>query len=227
MTDLVSNSHSTPISSFVGNLPTYEEMMSQDLQWAFTQGSIFFEGRGYVQESLRRITKRLNEAGISYAVADAAAMYLHGFRRYFEVIHILVTKPSARRIYESLDRRGYIRPFALSKHLRDAESGVKIELLLSGDYPGDGKPKELPFPDPDQVSTLIGDVRCLKLPTLIELKLCSGMTSAGRYKDLADVQELIRMLGLPLAFGEQLNPYVRAKFDELRQSVESETEESS
>jgi hypothetical protein len=30
------------------------------------------------------------------------------------------------------------------------------------------------------------------LPTLIELKLASGMTNAGRLKDLADVQELIK-----------------------------------
>jgi len=55
----------------------------------------------------------------------------------------------------------------------------------------------------------------VNLPTLVELKLASGMTGAGRLKDLADVQELIKLLNLPADFGESLNPYVRDKFAEL------------
>jgi hypothetical protein len=47
------------------------------------------------------------------------------------------------------------------------------------------------------------------------LKLASGMTNAGRIKDLGDVQELIKSLRLPRGFAERLNPYVRAKFVEL------------
>jgi len=59
----------------------------------------------------------------------------------------------------------------------------------------------------------------LALPTLVELKLASGMTNLGRLKDLADVIELIKVRGLPARFAEELNPYVRDKYLELWRSV--------
>jgi uncharacterized HhH-GPD family protein len=46
------------------------------------------------------------------------------------------------------------------------------------------------------------------------------MTSPGRLRDLADVQELIRVLSLPADFGQQLQPFVRDKYAELRASVQ-------
>ena len=186
-----------------------------------TQGSLFFEDRGKVQESLQRITKRLNDLGIPYAVVGGMAMYLHGYRRYTEDVDILVTKDGAQKIYEALEGRGYVRPFANSKNLRDTESGVKVELLLTGGFPGDGKPKPVAFPDPSVVADTIHGIRCINLPTLVQLKLASGMTAPDRLKDLADVQELIRMLELPQTFGDSLDPYVRPKFDELWTSVKA------
>jgi hypothetical protein len=41
---------------------------------------------------------------------------------------------------------------------------------------------------------------------LIELKLASGMTAPDRLKDLADVQELIKIRGLSRDFAEKLDP---------------------
>ena len=55
---------------------------------------------------------------------------------------------------------------------------------------------------------------------LVELKLASGMTAPDRLKDLADVQELIKIRALQKDFAERLNPYVRGKFLELLESVE-------
>jgi hypothetical protein len=51
------------------------------------------------------------------------------------------------------------------------------------------------------------------------------MTNPGRLRDLADVQELIRTLQLPSEFAGQLNPFVRAKFEELRQAVANDRPE--
>lgn len=45
------------------------------------------------------------------------------------------------------------------------------------------------------------------------------MTNAGRVKDLADVQELIRLLNLTRNFTNQLNDYVMDKYCELWQGV--------
>lgn len=61
----------------------------------------------------------------------------------------------------------------------------------------------------------------IPLTTLIELKLASGMTNRQRLKDLADVQEVIKMLNLPLEFADQLDPYVRDQFRELWSPADS------
>jgi len=45
------------------------------------------------------------------------------------------------------------------------------------------------------------------------------MTNPGRLKDLADVQELIRVLKLPADFSDQLNPFVRGRYSELWEAV--------
>jgi hypothetical protein len=39
-------------------------------------------------------------------------------------------------------------------------------------------------------------------------------------KDLADVQEIIKIKGLTADFAEKLNPFVREKFLELQKAVE-------
>ncbi|OHB79150.1 MAG: hypothetical protein A2V98_00155 [Planctomycetes bacterium RBG_16_64_12] len=64
-------------------------------------------------------------------------------------------------------------------------------------------------------------MRWLSLKPLIELKIASGMTSPGRLKDLADVQELIRILDLSADFGAQLQPFVQEKYGELWSGVQN------
>ncbi|MBA3356548.1 MAG: hypothetical protein H0U18_11575 [Pyrinomonadaceae bacterium] len=54
---------------------------------------------------------------------------------------------------------------------------------------------------------------------LIDLKLASGMSAPHRLKDLADVQELIKIRQLQPEFAEQLDPYVRGKFFELYDTI--------
>jgi hypothetical protein len=151
------------------------------------------------------------------------ALAAHRFIRATVDVDILVGSSALETIHERLDGLGYARPFPGSRNLRDTETGVRIEFLVEGQFPGDGKPKPIPFPDPNEAGQTIRGIRYLRLPALVELKLASGMTSPGRLKDLADVQELIRTLGLPRDFSDQLNPYVREKFDELWQGVASDT----
>ncbi|HVU88323.1 MAG TPA: hypothetical protein VHD36_13465 [Pirellulales bacterium] len=184
-----------------------------------SEGSLFFSGEGAVQGALQRIGRRLNELGIPYAVAGGMALFQHGYRRFTEDVDILVTREGLKAIHTALDGRGYVRPFEKSKNLRDAESGVKIEFLLAGDYPGDGKPKDVRFPDPCAVAIDRDGIKYVNLPTLVELKLASGMTGADRMKDLADVQELIKLLQLPSGFEADLSDSVRGQYRELWRSV--------
>lgn len=170
---------------------------------------------GSVQEALRKITRDLDALGIPYAVVGGMALFLHGYRRFTEDVDILVRRENLKLIHERLEGHGYLPPFRNSKHLRDTESGVKIEFLVTGDYPGDGLPKPVAFPDPADVSIEKSGIKILGIPSLIELKLASGMTSRDRQKDLVDVQELIKILSLPLSFGAGLSAYVRDKYAEL------------
>jgi hypothetical protein len=197
----------------------YEQLLDRDLNWALREGSRHFEEGSAVHKALRKITRRLDALGIPYAVVGGMAMFFHGYRRFTEDVDILVTRAGLEQVHQQLEGLGYLPPFTGSKHLRDAENGVRIEFLVTGDFPGDGKPKPVAFPDPAAASTEINGIRFLNLPALVELKLASGMTNPGRLQDLADVQKMILALDLPEDFADQLNPFVRDKYRELWTAV--------
>ena len=184
-----------------------------------------FEEKSAVHDALRKISQRLDELGIPYVIVGGMAMFAHGFRRFTEDVDLLVTTEGLKAVHEQLEGLGYLPPFPNSKQLRDTDNGVRIEFLVTGQFPGDGKPKPVAFPDPADCGIDIGGIRYLQLSNLVELKLASGMTNPGRLKDLADVQELIRVLHLPPEFGEKLNPYVREKFAELWRSIQGSDDE--
>lgn len=196
-------------------IATYEELLNRDPRWALSEGSRHFEEGSAVFQALHEIASRLKSLGIRYAIVGGMALFRHGLRRFTEDVDILVTKDDLKTIHEKLEGLGYVPPFTNSKHLRDTRHGVKIEFLTTGDYPGDGKPKPVVFPDPRAVSFEADGISYVNLQTLVELKLASGMTNPGRLKDLADVMELIKTLGLPVDIADQLNPFVRDKYKEL------------
>jgi len=197
----------------------YEQRLNQDVWWAFQEGSMHFERASAVHKTLVKIARQLDELSIPYAIAGGMALFFHGYRRFTEDVDILVTREGLQEIHARLEGLGYLAPFEGSKNLRDAESGVRIEFLVAGEYPGDGKPKAVAFPIPEAVGEVIAGVRCLRLAPLVELKLASG-TTPGRRKDLGDVQELIRLLHLPEDFAMQLNPMVQTLYRELWQEVQ-------
>ena len=180
-----------------------------------SEGSRHFESDSAVFTALHNITSRLKALGIPYAVVGGMALFRHGLRRFTEDVGLLVTKESLKTIHEKLEGLGYLPPFTNSKNLRDTELGVRVEFLTTGDYPGDGKPKPVSFPDPRHVSFEADGISYITLPKLVELKVASGMTNPGRLKDLADVLELIKTLTLPIEFADQLNPFVQGKYKEL------------
>jgi hypothetical protein len=184
-----------------------------------------FEQESAVHQTLRKITRRLEQLGVPYAVVGGMALFFHGYRRFTEDVDILVSKEGLQVIHQRLEGLGYLPPFAGSKNLRDTELGVRVEFLVAGDYPGDGKPKAISFPRPEDVAVELDGVRCLRLPSLVELKLASG-SEPGRVKDLGDVQELIRVLNLPAGFAQQIHPSVRDLFLRLWEGVQGSPPES-
>jgi hypothetical protein len=68
-------------------------------------------------------------------------------------------------------------------------------------------------------------VALLPLTTLLDLRLASGMTAADRLKDLADVQEVIRVRQLPRTLAAEVNAFVREKYLELWDAVQQRRDE--
>lgn len=203
---------------------SFEDRTRKGGSAAIREASQFFAGLDPVFESVKEITTRLKKLGVPYAVLGGIALVAHGYRRTTEDVDILVTQDGLQEIHHSIVGRRYRPVFEGSKNVRDTRTGVRIEFVIAGQFPGDGKPKPIAFPDPQQVSIEIDGVHYVGLPSLIELKLASGMTNPGRLRDLADVQELIRVLHFPTEFADQLNPYVRAKFLELASAIRESDE---
>ena len=167
-----------------------------------------FDKASQVFVTLERMARRLNDIDVPYVLVGGLALFKHGFRRFTEDVDLLVTPEGLTVIHERLVGLGYLPGFTGSKNLKDVDTGVKIEFLVTGGFPGDGLPKPVSFPDPAAVAEIIEGVWTVNLPTLVELKLASGM-APWRRKDLGDVQEMIRVLDLPEEYADRLNPYVQ------------------
>src|SRR4051794_10485405 len=115
---------------------TYERLLDADLNFALREGSMHFEENSAVHKTLQRITRRLNELQIPYAVVGGMAMFAHGFRRFTEDVDLLVTREGMNQIKEKLEGLGYVQPPGTSTKLRDTDTKVKIEFLITGGFPG-------------------------------------------------------------------------------------------
>jgi hypothetical protein len=186
----------------------------------------FFMGKADVQRALEILAHRLEQLEIPYAIVGAMALNEYGYRRVTEDVDVLLTRDGLNRFKQRWLGRGYVEKFHGSRGLRDTENGVPIDVVVTGDYPGDGRPKPVVFPDPAELARRGSRVRLLPLPKLIELKLASGMSAPHRLRDLADVLELIRVTNLPWELAVDLDESVRDKYRELwRAAHESHDDE--
>lgn len=189
---------------------------------AFSEGLRFFNGTGMLNDALIRLARNLERHGIDYAVVGAVALNQHGFQRFTTDIDILLTREGLGQFREKLVGLGYRPSFeGARKKFRTSEENVPIDIITAGEFPGDGLPKPIEFPNPADFAVVIDGVKTITLEKLIELKLASGMTASDRLKDLADVQELIKLKKLDEAFGNTLHVYVRDKYFELYNAVRS------
>ena len=187
---------------------------------AYEEGLNFFEGKGMLNETLRKLVDDLDAHEIDYIVIGAIALNQHGYQRFTSDIDLLMTAEGLAKFHDELVGLGYVEKFSgAKKTFRETKRNVPIEIIVSGEYPGDGKPKPISFPVPSEDYEIINGIKTLSLEMLINLKLASGMTNAGRLKDLADVQELIKLKQLDAGFAACLHPYVREKFLELQRGV--------
>lgn len=190
----------------------------------YAEGLRYFMGEGTVNKTLARLSNDLEEHGIDYAVIGAVALLAHGYPRFTEDIDLVMTTEGLEKFHQELVGLGYVPAFpGARKRLKSTVDNVSIEVMTTGEYPGDGKPKPVSMPEPTAASTEIDGIKFVTLEKLIELKLASGISAPDRLKDLADVQELIKIRKLDAGFASKLDPYVRDKYRELEAAVRNST----
>lgn len=192
---------------------------------ALEQLGAYFMGTSPLHTAARDISKHLEDAGIDYVIAGALCLNAHGVMRATEDIDIIVTREGLERFKAAWLGRGYVELRPGGKPVRDTVNGVKVDFLIAGDFPGDGKPKPVAFPIPSAVAEVVGELRVVALPRFIELKLASGISAPHRLQDLADVLRLIETRHLSRDVAAELDPFVRAKYDELWQTAQHPADE--
>ncbi len=172
-------------------------------------------GMADAQKALYRLTAILEEESLPYAIIGAFALNEYGHRRVTVDVDLVMRDEDLRTFKRGHLGKGYAERVAGSGKLLDTEHDVNVDVLSTGRFPGDDKPKPIAFPDPATTAVRGERFALLPMPRFLELKLASGMVAPHRAKDLVDVQELIRSAGLTPAVADELDPWVRAKFLEL------------
>jgi hypothetical protein len=182
----------------------------------------FFMGQAEAQLALYRLTAILEAEGLPYAIIGAFALNEYGHRRVTVDVDLVMRDEDLQEFKRKYLGKGYAERVPGSGKLFDTEHGVNVDVLSTGRYPGDDKPKPIAFPDPSTTALRGERFALLPMPRYIELKLASGMVAPHRGKDLVDVQELIKSAALPKSVADELHPWVREKFLELWQLAQTE-----
>jgi len=199
----------------------YEERLQGEYGRLLREASAHFAGKSGVFQTLLNLARRLEEEGISYAIIGGMALGRHGLARMTEDVDVLMTAEGLSAFRAQCVGKGYVPAFSgAHKTFRDTTTQVRIEIITTGEYPGDGEPKPVAFPDPSDASVEVEGVRVVTLKKLIELKLASGLSAPHRLRDLADVQDLIGVLSLPAEFADELDESVRGEYRRLWQAVQ-------
>ncbi|MFN4905441.1 MAG: hypothetical protein ACK6AO_09430 [Planctomycetota bacterium] len=181
----------------------------------------FFMEASPIHETMRRLSRIFDEMQIPFAIAGAMAANAHGHKRTTADVDILIRREDLLRFKAQHIGLGWMDKFEGSKNFKDTITSVNVDTLIVGDYPGDGLPKPVAFPAPEDVSFRNEDgIPFLRLESLLELKISCGMTVSHRPRDFDDVIQLIRVNRLPLEFAQKLNPFVVSKYQELWQAAQ-------
>jgi hypothetical protein len=180
---------------------------------------MFFEGRGREHKTMRRLVKKLENAKIPYAIMGGMAVNAHNYERTTKDVDVLLTREGFEQFRARFVPRDYDPDPKRSRRFHDRGHRTNIDILVTGLFPGSGKPGPVAFPNPADVSIEKGGIRFVDLVTLIQLKL-----AARRYQDFADVVNLINAHDLDESFVENLHPSLRRDYVECLEEKRREDE---
>jgi hypothetical protein len=180
---------------------------------------MFFQGRDPVHKALRAMVKRLEKAGIPYAIAGGMAVKAHGYRRMTDDVDFLVTAEGLEEFRKRFVPKYYEGHPRRRRRFTDKANQVVVDFLVTGLYPGNGEPGPIAFPNPNDVAEVVENSKVIGLTTLIQLKL-----AARRHQDFADVVNLIGVHNLDESFADRLHPIVHRDYIECLEEKRREDE---
>ncbi|MBL8792877.1 MAG: nucleotidyl transferase AbiEii/AbiGii toxin family protein [Planctomycetia bacterium] len=180
---------------------------------------LFFEGRGKQHRTMRRLVQNLDKAGIAYAIVGGMAVNAHGHERTTKDVDILLTADGFNAFRKRFVPKSYDPVEGYPRRFWDRRHQCSFDILVTGLFPGSGKPGPISYPDPSEVSEIIQEMHVVNLSTLIQLKL-----AARRHGDFYDVHHLIRAHDLDEKFLKKLHPAVRQDFIECLEEKRREDE---
>jgi hypothetical protein len=170
---------------------------------------MFFEGQGEVHQTMCRLVERLETANIAHAVVGGMAVNAHRHERTTKDVDVLLTPEGFADFKRQFVPGTYEPVKGRPRRFLDTATGRTLDILVTGKFPGSGKPGPIAYPNPAAVWERINQINYVNLTTLIVLKL-----AARRPQDFADVIGLISVHGLDESYLTQLPVSVRQDFIE-------------
>lgn len=136
-------------------------------------------------------------------VLDGIAVYLHGYAR--STLDLDLYTLDRRLTDEQLRSAGAKWDDKNREHVKN---GVRIHTVTP-----DGARHEV------RKTSIIDGIRVVSLADLIAIKLRCGLGNFGRAKDIADVEELIRTIGLDKSFAAKLPTDLRTSYKKFVDKV--------
>jgi len=180
---------------------------------------MFKQGRDPVPVVMRRLVRRMQRAGVPYAVMGGMAVYAHGHERVTNDVDLLLTRAGLAEFRRRFVPKYYEQVPGRPRRFRDKKDKVTVDILVTGLYPGRGEPGPIAFPDPEAVREEIRKIHYINLTTLVQLKL-----AARRHQDFADVVNLIAVHNLDTSFADRLHPTLRRDYIECLEEKRREDE---
>src|ERR1700719_5216710 len=101
---------------------------------------MFFQKRSPQHQTMRRLARRLQKAGIPYAIMGAMAVNAHGAERTTKDVDVLLTPEGLERFRQEFVGEAYDPVEGRPRRFVERQSGVTVDCLVTGRYPGTGKP---------------------------------------------------------------------------------------
>ena len=100
----------------------------------------YFMGEGGIHAAAAALGRLLSESGIEYAIAGAIALAEHGFKRLTTDVDVLIRRDNLARFKAEWLGRGYVEVRPGGEAVRDTANNVKIDFLITGDFPATENP---------------------------------------------------------------------------------------